>query len=280
MMGRKLVAVAMAVVLGVSLCPALAMAAPLEAGQVAAGQSLGAQASTQTVYVISSVTYPDASKKSGQAKIAYKYNDSGLLLSNSRKSSELAYNGVNLASIVDGGVSYTVKSKSGRVKTVSELSSSDYKSKYTFTYNSDKKLIRRVQTTYTKWAGGKRTNKFNKQNVYTTDYTVENGLPTGAVTTFELVGGYRSNYAPVAYKYDGKGNVKLIKTGNSKVAIKNTYEDGRLVTQTFGGVTYTYKYKKVQVTPSAAKVVSAQQWSIVNGNMNGAFGLLHMGISG
>ena len=283
MIAKKLMAVAMAAVLSISLCPGLAMAAPLAAGKAAddsPGQMLGAQATAQTVYVISSVTYPDASKKSGRAKVTYRYNDSGLLLSSSGKPYQLAYDGVNLSSIADGGTSYAVKSKGGRVKAVNELSSADYKSKYTFLYNGDKKLAQRVQTTYSKWAGGKKTGSFNKQNTYTTDYTLENGLPVGAVTTFELVGGYRSNYAPVAYKYDGKGNVKQIKTGDVKESVKNTYVNGRLDTRTVGGVTYTYKYKKLEVSPSTAKVVNAQQWSLVNGDMNGAFGMVYMGIGG
>jgi hypothetical protein len=77
----------------------------------------------------------------------------------------------------------------------------------------------------------------------------------------------------ITYAYDAKGNLNNI--GGSQY--KNTYKNKRLTKTTSSEEGYTFKktytYKPIKVKASVADQVEAQQWALINNNLNFAFGI-------
>ena len=286
MLGKRFAAIAVSAMLAVTLCPGIAAAAPLEAGQ--ASGALTTQA-TKSVYVIDKVTlnisstYTDANGKKQTQKISNDYKFSykkGLLATAKYKvnggdtTAKFTYDGINLKKVVNNMGTYTYKSVKGKIQSAS--TKTDYmKNAVTYNYNSAGKLASTKSVHYTKENGS-----FKKRGTTTVEYTLTKGNPTKITYIGVDTDGNKTTTPYLAYTYDGKGNVKtgryLNETFTSKMT--NTYNGNRLVKRVVksktGTYTYTYHYTKASVSSPAVSTINAQQWSLRNNNLNGAIGMM------
>ncbi|MBQ9002954.1 MAG: hypothetical protein IJ087_13970 [Eggerthellaceae bacterium] len=278
-MATRTAAAVMSTALVMALCPASAFAAP-PLGVASAG-GLETQASTKTIYVISSVktktTYDLGLLGTAEASTtaSYEYNSKGMVGSHANKvgsaSTEtvLAYSGGKLKSASTTG--------SGAVTSVS------------YAYGADGR-ISKATTANTAAAGGvvgatsgtiMPTYKSGKiVKLVSTDKATANGQSTNSTVTtkYSYKSGRVSKVASSlgvtrSYAYDANGNVSKV----GSVKYKNTYSKGRLSKTTFSSngakTVRTYKYKAVKVPASAVEDAEAQQWAIANENLNFAFGI-------
>lgn len=272
MLRKKFLAVAMSAVLAVSLCPGLAVAAPLGAGDIAAdkatpAKTVSTQASKTTVNVLTGYTVTTTRANSDGTKSTsgpytygnvYEYNKSGLLTSNG--SYNFKYSGANLKSAAPAYPStystykYAFKSKKGLVQsckytyTPKSEGSSKYgsdKADYKFSYDKKGNLTKSVETDYAWNYGNKYFKKLTKTGTVTRNYTLnKKGLATKAVTESKWINKSYDVSAPRSYKYDKKKN--LTSTAASGYSNPTTYKT-------------TYK-KNVPVTRTVTQKSTYRDW--------------------
>lgn len=270
-----LMVVAIAIALAATICPTPARASlqTADATSVTA-QSVSPQADKVTVYVLESTTSANLggdSGRSGVTKYAYK---GGLLKKTSGKS---YYEGKDLGL---GDSTVRRYDKKNRIVRIDRKSGIEGKSRVTFTYNAKGKLQKsklkdggfEYVSTY-KYESGrvsvidrKPTAKCKRMMPYLESrkrtFSYKNGRPVK-----ETVKNGSSRAYTTRYSYDSHGNLK--RKGES-----NYYDaNGRLakVVDGSGSVT-TYAYRAVKVSRSLAKQVKAQQWALINSNLNLALG--------
>jgi hypothetical protein len=264
--------------LACGLCPGLASAAQLEAGQANTGADLSPQASTKAVYVItSSVETATFGSNVYKNTLKYTYNDNGLVKKlalsgnmdiDSSSTTTYSYSGTTLKKAIETTSDETIVTKYTTNK----------KGQFTKAIQvKDRSNGGKLTNTYTvKYKSGK-LKKINVKGVFVQDgessttknaysYAYKNGRVVSRTAD-----GYESTY-----EYDKKGNLNKI-TGATRT---NKYNSKNQVTKTTlsapaAGYKYTktFKYKAIKVDASAVDKVLAQQWAIVNANMNFAFGV-------
>lgn len=317
MLRRKLAASAMSAVLAASLCPGLAMAAPLAGGSIDGGGSTATALDTQgkkSVWVVSSIRYsnPSSSSSSSTSK-TYTYNGKGLLTkayrsysyrgnnysSSSSTTNTLKYKGNNLSKITtsywySGQTSsskpsvYTFKSKKGHVAqatTKNNSGNNDYKYVYTYKRNAAGGVKSYTTTYYSNYNNdGTYSKKLKKRSWANYNYSkFTKNRPGKMITKSKSSNGSSTTSAPTTYKYDKKGNLKRQRYGDSSATVyKYTYNGNRVATRKYdtssSGTVFYYTWKKVSVPSSLVNKVKAQQWSIINNNLNFAFGPVSMGV--
>lgn len=273
---------ALAVIMACCLAPGLAFAADqatasLSVAQVSASTTVDTQAATATVYVVSSSK--ETNKKAGMSvTTVYSTNENGLLTQEVIKQTSgditktWTYDAKNRVTkwTASDGYSSATKTitvlKNGLPKKDVLKSSSSYGNWQPFSSTYKTKSGKVVSITR-KYKGGSGTVKYQLKYKGKKLVTVKN-LKYKNETT---------------YAYDKKGNLSKVVTmkGSTKVPIvhKNTYKSGRVtkrvstVKSGHGSSTITtFSYKKISVPKSMVKKVKAQQWAIVNGNLNFALG--------
>ena len=99
-------------------------------------------------------------------------------------------------------------------------------------------------------------------------------------TPYSYRNGLRVREGDKHFTYDKRKNLLKYADNDGSFTFKNTYRNGRLVkrtnTRSVGdvtrSVTFKYSYKRVNVQKSLFKKVKAQQWALVNNNLNDALG--------
>ena len=282
MIGKKLASIALAGVLAATLGPAAALAAPIEAGSVAASTAtapLQTQAAkTKTIFVPVKMTVKKVD--GGTAKkveaITFAYNKKGLLVKKTIKAPsskasvfKYGYKGTKLTKVATSDAKMTFAYKNGRKakgKWVMALSSSDNVME-TYAYKSGKiakvKSVAQFMDPATEELAESTT---------IVKYGYKKGLP---VKVKETQGDYTMT---TSYAYDAKGNYKTIK-GFETTKFVNTYKKGLLKKRVQkpqndgeAELVTTITYKKVKVPSKYASTVKAQTWSILNYNLNYATG--------
>ena len=236
-------------------------------------------AKKKTVYVLTK-TYTKGVKK---PNIEYKYNKTGLLKSYSR-----------MGGMVRGQYKYDKKNRLTRYRrSLNEWTTFDY------SYNK-KNQITGINGYYTRikdgkfaYDGLKTTYEYNGKGqivketttgevydyeaektvdaVYTIQYTYNGkGLLTQRKETVQMTNTMTGTWK---LTYDKKGNLTRYEDDNGVTTFANTYKSGRLtkrVTTYYDGtkVTETYQYKKMSVKKNLVSSVKAQQWSLLNMNLN------------
>ena len=285
MLGKKIVAFALSAVLAASLCPGLALAetSTFAAGQADEVSALSTQ-STKTVYVIDEVdeaykgTYTDADGNEQTQTFKRKYGltyRNGLLASlktGSNSDITLAYDGINLKKITAQGNTYSFDSSKGKVRSGTRMMG-DSKVTYKFGYNKSGKLTSRKSASYSKVDG-----KLSKISSNTMKYKLNKGCPVEITVNSIDQSGEKHQGTFQKFTYDKNGNIATAENQGEGSAgtMTNTYDGKRLTKRVsesiWGTYTYTYHYKKVVVNASAASTIAAQQWALLNRNLNGAFG--------
>ena len=151
---------------------------------------------------------------------------------------------------------------------------------YTFNFNAAGTLRSYKQDTYSKYdRNNKPLKKFTKVAYHLWSYgSDKKGRLIWGKS--ENSTGYRSDVT--RYTYDKRGNLKASKYGNGETTkYEITYKNGRVNTVQRVGSTGINSciWKKVKVPASVANIVQAQQWSLMNGNQNKAFGPVGLGIA-
>lgn len=263
-------AAAAALALACGLCPGTASADQLQAGQVGAQDSaLSTQAATKTVYVITSTTETANWGIESKVTSKYTYNKNGLMTKWASTSN------------MDGKTttSYTYN---GTVLKGKKKTNGDYTETVTYTANKNGKITKAVDVSLQPYAKIKRTftakYKSGKVNKISWKTVLNDESPTNDAYTYKYKNGrvvLRTwDNSKVAYAYDSKGNLNSI--GGSKY--KNTYNAKKQLTKTSQSATgykysKTYKYKAIKVKASVADKVQAQQWALINKNLNFALGI-------
>ena len=268
---KFILAIVVTFALACGLFPCLASAAPLEAGQVD-DQALSTQA-TKTVYVITSVKEVADWGITSTTTSKYSYNKSGQVAK------------VAASNNMDGDSTTTYAYKSGVLKSTKQVNPGT-KVSTTHTTNAKGLFTKAVQVNeqsadivFTRTFNGTYKSGKLKKIVCTTNLGAgDETNATKETYTFTYKNGRvasRTVYGTTAeYTYDAKGNLNNI--GGSQY--KNTYNAKNQLTKTTlseEGYTYkkTYTYKAITVNASDADKVEAQQWAIINNNLNFAFGL-------
>ena len=274
-MHKRALSVFMAGVLACALCPGIASAATLEAGSSA---SLDTQAAKSEVYVITKVERDGNGITSALFGGTFKYAKNGLVTSvavNDGAPVKYTYKNANIAQMKQGTSKTVVSTTSHGTlkKAVWTMPNSSTKS-ITDTFTSDNGRITSCTETLVPMPnmGDGCTNKS------TFTYT------DGKISKETLKGTWVNT--TYAYKYDKHDNLSAASMKNAYMdkaqvmPIKNTYDkEGKLKQRSFQDqyssepTTLTYKYKKIAVDKKLAKKVKAQQWALVNGNLNFAIGV-------
>lgn len=235
-----------------------------------------AKSNTKTVYVLTKI-YTDKRSKSNITQ-TFSYNKNGLLKSST------------LGSIVKGEYTYNRKNQITRYReSMNQWTTNDY------SYNKKGQIIKNVCTyrnlksnkletkgfvsTYKYNKDGKliseNAKKGKKANTYKYTYG-KNGFPSKFTENTEY------GKKTTTYTYDKKNNIKTMETkssdGTFSYNYSNKYKSGRCdsqtVTETYDGdsysIKYFYAYKKMTVSKSLADQIEAQQWSLLNNNLNNA----------
>ena len=287
----KIAAMGLAAVLAAGMCPAFASAAELTASADTAKSSpaVQTQAGKKTVYVLESITQVEKGKSRSEdktfdysekqtVKLAYtkkgllsksnyarKYTSGGPLKQASDKAAlKWTYDKKNRIATLkkkNGKQKYTYGSNGKLKKVVFKV---NYPLKYTFAYKSGK--IAKVKSVYS--YGGTRS-------THTDTLSYEKGQVArvkSVTKTYQLSDPltYTRNYS-----YDSKGNIvsvgdkSISTTYDSKGLLKKRVLESKNEKAGVGSVkTITYKYKPVKVSSGLASKVKAQQWAILNENLN------------
>ena len=276
---KRITAAAMTAVLAVSLCPAPALAngalaatGAKETQTVVATQ--GKKKATKKVYVLKSF-----GRTSGfSSDVVYKYKSNGLLEASTTHSEQ-------------DGESYRTKygyNKKGYVTSES-----------IFTKDDGETTWKKGETTsITRNAKGLPKKKIVQRGhtVDVTAFTIKSGRVVAEKTTHKYSNG-TSETDTAAYTYDTHGRVKSVdqtkynqtsrhrynyyydKRGNyvkyereyGTYQLALTYNSKKLLTKRDnpdGDVAFTYRYKAMKVPASMVGKVKAQQWSLLNQNLN------------
>ena len=277
---------------------------------------LNAQAKKK-VWVIASVdyNYSEAASSTSASKL-YAYNAKGLLAntvqsikyknknSNATVSSythttkqALKYQGNNLKKVTQTYKStasktdiaptvYTFESKKTLpLKVTYKYSSGEtsMKNVYKYTFDESNKVTSFTNDYYTnRNSDNTYSRKLKKRS--TTEYTYsqyKSGHPAKMEFSYIPIEGESSDSSIVKYKYDVRGNLIRSKVGSFKpTKYQYTYKGSRVITCKDIGSSLKRNYTWKQISVPAARVaqVKAQQWSIVNNNLNHAFGPIGMGL--
>lgn len=277
---RKATAVLMAAVLAACFNPGAALASSLEAG---ASAGMSAQASMQTVYVLVKARSTFKSSIEGvtpgfpsPATVKFAYNSNGLVKKDTARflgnqsswkydksgnlSAEIS-NGKTSRGLTSSKITYTRNDSGMLTKSVRETANGSSREKETTTY---------------KIKSGRIVSSKNTSITYDDDGSAVNDSTTATAYAYKdgRMSTKKTNGAKTTYAYDSKGN--LVKISPYK-AMKNTYDaKGLLVKRSLSGfgvmgdVTETtiYTYKAMKVNSSMAAKVKAQQWGLLNANLN------------
>ena len=307
---RKVVATLSSVALAVSLMPLPAFAGEaLSVGNVAADQSASQQlqpqaAKTKVMYVLTSTTQKSVQENSPGKKITsltttnYSYNKNSLLAASQSKSkssyagqspsqplTKYSYNGLNVRKTVfsagfTASTSFSLNKKGKRTgsETIYTGISSDRETE-AYAYDKNRRLSKCTSKLFWTDAFG---NSDSETAVYTFKYDKK-----GRVSK------KRVGRTTMTYTYDANGNIvktrQLVQNLNtpkndtrndSTKKYRNVYKNGLLVSRSWvddslsnsPNYTRTYKYKKVRVKATAAKAIEAQQWSLLNEDLNYVLG--------
>ena len=290
---KSTMAVALAVVLAIGLCPGLAFAQGVTASADTAqkANTLQTQA-TKTVYVLTKLVENGKStsefESTGQITnssvkktVKFSYNSKGLLAKSvfsavnkttgQKSSSQNAtiqwkYNKKNqLNKIVraNGTVKLTLDSK-GKMK----KSKSDFGYTGTFSYKSGKVVALKEV------GNGTTANK---------KFTYKNGRIAKMKSNIKGSGipSFMADWRTDSFAYDAKGN--LVGRGGAPGNTKNTYNSKGLLTKRYSSTyketsssgsstTIAYTYKPIKVSSKLASKIEAQQWALLNDNFNFALG--------
>lgn len=271
--GKLALATSMAITLTCGMCPGLASAAQLEAGQPSALDStIATHAATKTVYVITSSAETLWAPEGDIAPVItekYTYNKNGLVtkrvntnnIQGGKVTTTFSYNGTTLKNKrgkqdnLVSNVTYTANKRGLITKAVlktSRLNGDKSASTRTAKYKSGK--ISKIIIKSSQASGETRTSQ--------AAFTYKNGRVVTRV----------SGTSRLIYAYDAKGNLKLVGGGQ----YKNTYNAKKLLSKVseVGDMSKkTFKYKAIKVKASIADKVKAQQWAIINRNLNFALGI-------
>ena len=177
---------------------------------------------------------------------------------------------------------------------ISASSKSGTDNKTTYKYGRDKKgnLTSLKSVYYNKYYGGKTFKKLKKTSTTTTAYKLnKKGRITKATSTTVYIDKSKNISSPLTYKYDGKGNLKSISHPypyytctysykySGKHAKTRTYKQKYSGGSTYGPYSTSLTYETRKVPKKYAAVVKAQQWALLNGNANRAFGPRSLGLS-
>ena len=281
----KVAAVALSAVLSVGMAPSFAFAGTLTAGgaDMKATSEMQAQAAKKTVYVLTKITDAQTNRlmdggtgslynSTSKVTVKFTYNAKGLLAkskytraskvdgkqgSTSKPSVHTwTYNKKNqLVSqkVSNGTIKYTLDSKGRHKKAVAQYA---YPVTTTYTYKSGK------VSKYTTKLSGQTTN---------VKLAYKGGKPVTIKETTTRGSGNPSSWTH-EISYDARGNVLL------SAASPNTYNSKGLLTKrtsssqnsngTGGSRTITYTYKAVKVSKSLASKITAQQWALLNDDLN------------
>lgn len=284
-LGNRVAAVAMAAVLVAGMSPGLALASSGSSLEVAgfgdAGRpALAGQASKQTVYVLKSA------KMSG-AKWTYSYDGkTGLLKKETSKErsggsgkKKYSYNGKHVLSTI------TQNDKYGRY-----AKGLTFKSKVSLTSTSGGRF--KKSTEKGKYSNGviwKKTVKCKyksgrvvKAKISTTRGDAGGTYPWAGKATYTYKGGRmvlqhvtKSALAGYRYSYDAHGNIdkkrSIYLNGSTSEweNLGNVYNAKGLLAKRNST---TYSWKRLRVSKATAAKVKAQQWALLNDNLNFALG--------
>lgn len=105
---------------------------------------------------------------------------------------------------------------------------------------------------------------------------LKNGHPVKMTDRYSLTesGKKKTKTSVGKYKYDSKGNAMRLQEDSKEPTVRTfAYKGNRAKSMsTDGSSKYLYTWKKVKVPKSLVGKVKAQQWSLVNRNLNHAFG--------
>ena len=279
----KSAAMGLAVTLAAGMCPAFASAAELTASADVAKSTpeLQTQAS-KTMYVLTGITQVEKGKTKLEDEVCnytekqtvkFTYGSKGLLSKNSyarkytngkfaasdKSTRKWTYDKKNRIATLSksiGKLKYTYDSK-GRLKKA--VLKANYPVKFTFSYKSG-----RIAEIKTKAGTGTGTS-----GKYALSYK------NGRVANIKNYDGAASSPFNTDFAFDSKGNIKSV--GSKEIAA--TYNGKGLLAKRvishknektgLGGVkTITYKYKAIKVSSGLASKVKAQQWALLNENLN------------
>lgn len=215
-------------------------------------------AATETINVVTKL------EDAGGYSVSYSYNSNGLITKKNDNGSTYKF-------------TYNKKGLLTKMKSSDETTTYTYDKKNRLTKKSSKDSYGFKTTT---------TYQYNKKNLVTKAVYKESGpeamgTPMNYAYTYNKKGyvtkekhtGFQTE--TITYTYDDNGNLKKAKYSEYTTTVENTYEDGRLVSQsskdkgkyTDSSSDRTYTYKEVTVPKKYAKTVKAQQRSILNNSI-------------
>lgn len=274
---------ALLLALAVGAIPATALASSLEVGSQV---GLSTQAKMRTVHVLSSATTTYDGRSQEDMSVCTYYKN-GLLKKEAWKgrsssgsgwktSNAMAWtydkNG-SLLSAKGNDESWTFKTNGGGYLTKGVCVYMQGCNKEVLAYKASSGRVKSVaKSLYTKWNG-----PWEKAGTAKYAYTYKNGKLN--VESYSI----GSNKGSKTFSYDAKGNLAKMKDSDgSTLVLKNTYDPlGRLQKSAKTGSmgssamfpsTTTYKFKTIKVSERMAEKVEAQQWALLNMNINFALG--------
>lgn len=288
-MRKRFLAVVMSAVLAVSLCPGLAIALPLTGASAdLAGQPAKTARSTKVTQAKKTKVYVLVGTGDDETE-EYTYKN-GLLVSYGNYN--FKYKGINLKSIRStyGGSSekLSVKSKKGMpVSASAKYDSSRYE--YKFSRNAKGNLTSLKEIYYSKNYSGKTFKKAKKIRTSTTNFKLDKkGRISSSSSTTSYIDKSGRWDPPYKYKYDKRGNLTKMtypyQYSTSSVKYSYTKGHAKSRTRTYkysdgekSTYTTTLRFRLVTVPSKNLPVVKAQQWALLNGNLNKAFGPFNPG---
>jgi len=220
-----------------------------------------------TAWVVSKVVYTDYQSDAGTETSTYTYTKKGLFKSKKLKGGE----GVDKYAET---TTYTYGAK-GNMKSEVSKSTGVYADSFKKVYKANKKgyVVKAIEDgstthTYTYNKKGRLVKHVLYESCSTFKYNAK-----GRVKSEKTGNVDESDRTTFTYTYDKRGTVSKVVFDGGRSKMKNVYKNGRLVKQSVYGVedgssilleTYSYKYKKVSVASSMAKMVKAQQKNLIN----------------
>ena len=276
--------VLVAFVLAVGLCPVVALASPLATGEVAQSakpSKITPQAAKKTIYVLVGIVGKENSrskdgysgklrKSSTKTNVSFAYNDKGLLKKSRFKDTHTidgkkasysprtttktwTYNKKNqLVSVKKevGTWKFSLDGK-GRFKTAT-LGEGSVKVKYSYG-KSGKTLTKKS------FVSG------SSSTVSTYRYDAS-GRPLSKSEAVKY-GGTTHDHK-TSFSYDKQGNLPCNNEYNAKGLLVKRSSSSQNANGTGSSETVIYKYKRISVSSSLVAKVRAQQWALLNHNLN------------